>query len=172
MEAYYTSLANKAHTLLLGCWLLCKAWSLSFESPTVPCLARGLRDHMAVTGAAVCLYVCLDVAAAELFQGLPTATFGFSSCMLAGFVQDRAMMAETLHRANLLCLLANGLLLDQAADEPLVQASTHCCAHITCEAPRPALQLLAEASFEAWRACTQWCGSRSSAGRADWAKAW
>ena len=81
------------------------------------------------------------------------------------------MMAETLHRANLLCLLANGLLLDQAADEPLVQASTLLCS-FTCKAPRLALQLLAEASFEAWRACTQRCGSRSSAGRADWAKAW
>ena len=31
MEAYYTSLANKAHTLLLGYWALCKAWSLSLS---------------------------------------------------------------------------------------------------------------------------------------------
>lgn len=37
------------------------------------------------------------------------------------------MMAETLHRATLLCVLANGLLLDQAADDPLVQASAGLC---------------------------------------------
>jgi hypothetical protein len=30
-------------------------------------------------------------------------------------------VAQRLHRANLLCMLANGLLLDQAANDPLVQ---------------------------------------------------
>jgi hypothetical protein len=36
--------------------------------------------------------------------------------------QRRAARAQLVHRANLLCALARGLLLDQAADEPLVQA--------------------------------------------------
>ena len=47
-------------------------------------------------------------------------------------MQDSAQMAETLHRANLLCVLAHGLLLDQAADEPLVQASALLCPY-TCK---------------------------------------
>jgi hypothetical protein len=37
--------------------------------------------------------------------------------------KEKAQLAKALHRANLLCLLAHGILLDQAANEPLVQAS-------------------------------------------------
>ena len=36
--------------------------------------------------------------------------------------EERAQLQRELHRANLLCLLAHGILLDQAANEPLVQA--------------------------------------------------
>ncbi|KAK9908106.1 hypothetical protein WJX75_002826 [Coccomyxa subellipsoidea] len=36
--------------------------------------------------------------------------------------KEKAQLAKALHRANLLCLLAHGILLDQAANEPLVQA--------------------------------------------------
>lgn len=36
--------------------------------------------------------------------------------------QRRAERAQLVHRANLLCVLAHGLLLDQAASDPLVQA--------------------------------------------------
>ena len=38
--------------------------------------------------------------------------------------QGEAELAGVLHRANLLCLLANGLLLDEAANDPVVQVST------------------------------------------------
>ena len=37
--------------------------------------------------------------------------------------KEKAQLAKALHKANLLCLLAHGILLDQAANEPLVQAS-------------------------------------------------
>lgn len=36
--------------------------------------------------------------------------------------KEKAQLARATHRANLLCLLAHGLLLDQAANDPLVQA--------------------------------------------------
>ncbi|BDA45057.1 probable DNA repair protein complementing XP-C cells homolog [Coccomyxa sp. Obi] len=36
--------------------------------------------------------------------------------------KEKAELARSLHKTNLLCLLAHGLLLDQAANDPLVQA--------------------------------------------------
>jgi len=49
--------------------------------------------------------------------------------------KEKAQLARTTHRANLLCLLAHGLLLDQAANDPLVQASCppiHCDGRLGC----------------------------------------
>lgn len=37
--------------------------------------------------------------------------------------KEKAELGRSLHRTNLLCLLAHGLLLDQAANDPLVQVS-------------------------------------------------
>ncbi len=37
--------------------------------------------------------------------------------------KEKAELARSLHQTNLLCLLAHGILLDQAANDPFVQVS-------------------------------------------------
>lgn len=51
--------------------------------------------------------------------------------------KEKAELARSLHKTNLLCLLAHGVLLDQAANDPLVQVSalhhTSAIASVPCD---------------------------------------
>lgn len=134
MEAYYTSLANKACRRFPGLLAPVQSTIVLVEWPTMRCLHHCLAGSLHYNDSGTVrklFYLCRDAApaAAELPKGYKAADWAVNFRIIVA-VQDRAQMAETLHRANLLCVLANGLLLDQAADEPLVQASALLCFHI------------------------------------------